>query len=102
MENSVPLEEEEDLAPQVEGESLLDQTDAMERLAEGLLDAMPKRALPKQEYLQETVVPILVEGLSWLIKKKPEDPVEHLAMFLIKNNPLTPELNRTIDLSEYE
>ena len=41
----------------------------------------------QQEYLDKTIFPLLLEGISWIIKEKPKDPVEHLAMFLLKNNP---------------
>jgi hypothetical protein len=68
----------------------------------GSVDAMPVRSLPKQEYLQATVIPLVLEGLAWIIKERLEDPVEGLAMFLIKNNPMTPELHKTLDLSEFE
>ena len=42
----------------------------------------------KQNYLEATVMPLLLEGISWIINERPRDPVEHLAMFLIKNNPI--------------
>ena len=74
----------------------------LEQLAMSLRSSMPVRSLPKQEYLQATVVPLLLEGISWIIKERPEDPVEYLAMFLIKNNPMTPELHRTLDVSDFE
>ena len=88
-------------APAMDPE-FLKETEKLEELAMGLQNAMPVRSLPKQEYLQATVVPLLLEGMSWIIKERPEDPVENLAMFLIKNNPMTPELHRSLDLSEFE
>lgn len=39
----------------------------------------------KQEYL-DSVLPHVLEGLSWVIKERPNDPVEHLAMFLLGNS----------------
>lgn len=74
----------------------------LEQLAMSLGNSMPVRSLPKQEYLQATVVPLLLEGISWIIKERPEDPVESLAMFLIKNNPMAPELHRTLDVADFE
>jgi protein dpy-30 len=56
----------------------------------------------RSEKLQATVIPLLLEGMAWIIKERPEDPVENLAMFLIKNNPMTPELHRSLHLSEFE
>lgn len=40
-------------------------------------------ALPTRQYLDQTVVPILLAGLSWLAKTRPEDPVEELSKYLI-------------------
>jgi protein dpy-30 len=45
------------------------------------------QALPIRQYLEETVVSLLVNGLTQLVKCRPEDPVEFLAAYLMKNNP---------------
>lgn len=101
-------EEEEQSVEHEEGsttdmdDEALKEIERLEHLAMNLNNAMPVRSLPKQEYLQATVIPLLLEGLSWIIKERPEDPVENLAMFLIKNNPQTPELHRSVDLAEFE
>lgn len=87
--------------PEVDS-SIIQETERLEQLAMNLSNAIPVRSLPKQEYLQATVIPLLLEGMSWIIKERPEDPVENLAMFLIKNNPNTPELHQTLDLTETE
>jgi len=42
-------------------------------------------ALPVRAYLDATVVPLLLKGMSALVKERPEDPVEWLATFLLKN-----------------
>lgn len=94
-------EEQAPEAPAVDPE-FLKETERLEALAMELQNAMPVRSLPKQEYLQATVIPLLLEGISWIVKERPDDPVENLAMFLIKNNPMTPELHRSLDLSEFE
>jgi protein dpy-30 len=44
--------------------------------------------LPIRAYLDQTVVPILLTGLSQLVKDRPANPVEYLAHFLLKNNPM--------------
>ncbi|KAK8834963.1 hypothetical protein M9Y10_001596 [Tritrichomonas musculus] len=80
----------------------LEEDEKLQQLAMNLENVMPIRSLPKQEYLQATVIPILLEGMSWIIKERPDDPVESLAMFLIKNNPNTPEFHQSIDISECE
>ncbi len=45
------------------------------------------QALPVRAYLDQTVVPILLQGLAAVVKERPENPVEYLAAFLLKNNP---------------
>eukprot|EP01012_Entosiphon_sulcatum_P039920 TRINITY_DN5342_c0_g1_i1.p3 TRINITY_DN5342_c0_g1~~TRINITY_DN5342_c0_g1_i1.p3 ORF type:complete len:151 (+),score=19.12 TRINITY_DN5342_c0_g1_i1:98-550(+) len=46
------------------------------------LDRLPIRA-----YLDQTVVPLLLQGLAALVRERPENPVDYLAAYLIKNNP---------------
>ncbi|CAN9509994.1 unnamed protein product [Ophioblennius macclurei] len=43
------------------------------------------QALPTRAYLDQTVVPILLQGLSVLAKERPPNPIEFLAAFLLKN-----------------
>ena len=100
-------ESQNNLVPNAEKEEeeifeIMEDATKLEEIAMNLKNAMPTKSLPKQEYLQATVVPTLLNGLSWIIKERPEDPVESLAMFLIKNNPMSPELHQTIDTSEFE
>jgi hypothetical protein len=59
----------------------------LEELALRYAEQRPSRSILKQEYLETTVLPLVLEGLSWVMKERPSDPVEHLAMFLLKNNP---------------
>merc|ERR1711899_670224 len=54
-------------------------------------DAPSKRAkvdlqsLPTRAYLDQTVVPILLSGMSVLSRERPPNPVEFLAAYLLKN-----------------
>lgn len=41
--------------------------------------------LPTRQYLDQTVVPIVTSGLSYLAKERPPEPIIALAEFLIKN-----------------
>lgn len=66
-------------------EDTINELSAVEELAENNFE-QPIPQLPKTEYLSKTVLPLIMEGLSWIIKERPSDPVEHLAMFLLKNN----------------
>jgi protein dpy-30 len=38
-------------------------------------------------YLDQTVVPLLLQGMSELVKVRPDQPVEWLAHYLLNNNP---------------
>jgi len=42
-------------------------------------------SLPTRQYLDQTVVPILLQGLSTLAKERPTDPISYLADYLVKN-----------------
>ena len=71
-------------------------------LADSLSSAVPDRFLPSQDYVKQVLAPALIEGLSWIVKTRPSDPVEALALFLIKNDPAAPELHAEINPSDYE
>ncbi|PAA58473.1 hypothetical protein BOX15_Mlig006458g1 [Macrostomum lignano] len=43
------------------------------------------QALPTRAYLDQTVVPVLLQGLAVLSKERPPNPIEYLAAFLLKN-----------------
>lgn len=43
--------------------------------------------LPTRQYLDQTVVPILLQGLSWLAKTRPDDPIVELSKYLIEHKP---------------
>lgn len=42
-------------------------------------------SLPTRQYLDQTVVPILLQALSTLAKERPPNPIEYLANYLMKN-----------------
>lgn len=53
-------------------------------------DASPNRpgnlqALPIRAYLDQTVVPVLLQGLSELAKERPANPIEWLGQYLLRN-----------------
>ena len=43
--------------------------------------------LPLRQYLDKTVVPILLQALSECAKERPAHPIEFVAEYLQKNNP---------------
>ena len=58
-----------------------------EALTELALAQPEEQSLPIRAYLDTTVVPILLFGMSALVKERPPNPVEWLATYLIKNSP---------------
>ena len=44
-------------------------------------------SLPIRAYLDQTVVPILLQALSEVAKERPENPIEFVGHYLLKNNP---------------
>jgi len=53
----------------------------------GMQNKMNLQTAPIRTYLDSTVVPVLLQGLSALVKERPPNPVEFLATFLLQNNP---------------
>ena len=94
-------EEQKTDEPQIEASVILE-TERLMNLCDTIPESIPLRSLPRQDYLRKTVVPILLESLSLIIKERPEDPIESLAMYLVKNNPNTPELRAKLDISEFQ
>ncbi|GFO18013.1 Dpy-30-like protein [Plakobranchus ocellatus] len=43
------------------------------------------QSLPTRAYLDQTVVPILLTGMSVLARERPPNPIEFLAAYLLKN-----------------
>jgi protein dpy-30 len=60
---------------------------AAEKAALAVQNKINLHALPVRAYLDQTVVPIMLQGLAEVARVRPDDPVEFLAAFLLKNNP---------------
>ncbi|KAI9179665.1 Protein dpy-30 [Blastocladiella emersonii ATCC 22665] len=43
------------------------------------------QGLPVRSYLDQTVVPILLEGMKAIVRERPPNPCEYLGLFLLKN-----------------
>jgi len=43
------------------------------------------QSVPTRQYLDQTVVPILLQGLAALSKERPPEPIDFLAAYLLKN-----------------
>ena len=95
-EETTPIEETPVAAP-TEGEAAAssenvgaddaDASEKAEQAAVAVQNKLQQQALPIRAYLDQTVVPILLQGLSALVKERPPNPVEYLANYLLKNNP---------------
>ena len=46
-------------------------------------DRISLEAMPTRAYLDETVVPIVMQGLAALVQERPENPVQFLGEFLL-------------------
>uniref|UniRef100_A0A2M4AZE0 Putative histone h3 lys4 methyltransferase complex subunit n=1 Tax=Anopheles triannulatus TaxID=58253 RepID=A0A2M4AZE0_9DIPT len=55
------------------------------------------QSLPTRQYLDQTVNPILLQGLKLLAKERPQDPVQYLANFLMKNRNRVDDSNGSAD-----
>lgn len=42
-------------------------------------------SIPTKQYIDQTVAPILLEGLKALAKERPPDPIQYLADYLVKH-----------------
>uniref|UniRef100_A0A7S0WXV9 Protein dpy-30 homolog n=1 Tax=Chlamydomonas leiostraca TaxID=1034604 RepID=A0A7S0WXV9_9CHLO len=67
------------------------QTPEVVKLSEkGALSTHSKISLqsaPIRQYLEASVVPVLMQGLQAVCKERPENPVEYLAYYLLQHNP---------------
>ncbi len=63
------------------------QTVNAEEALQNAQDKLNLQALPIRAYLDQTVVPLLLDGMSALVKERPPNPVEWLATYLLKHNP---------------
>jgi protein dpy-30 len=73
--------------------SFIIQVAEAEKDLEAVQEKMNLQALPIRAYLDQTVVPILLDGMSALVKERPPNPVEWLATYLLKHNPQNPSAN---------
>ena len=85
-EENIPQEQETPLEEAEFSPDFIQQLDFAEEIAMKYNKPEQTASALKQEYLEKTVLPLVLEGLSWIIRERPNDPVEHLAMFLLKNN----------------
>mmetsp|Transcript_19699 Transcript_19699/g.35073 ORF Transcript_19699/g.35073 Transcript_19699/m.35073 type:complete len:106 (+) Transcript_19699:122-439(+) len=61
---------------------------AAEKLATEERPAPGMHDIPLRQYLDSYVIPTLLPGLNTVAEERPENPVEYLAYYLLKNNPM--------------
>eukprot|EP00242_Pyramimonas_sp_CCMP2087_P003814 CAMPEP_0198212804 /NCGR_PEP_ID=MMETSP1445-20131203/27700_1 /TAXON_ID=36898 /ORGANISM="Pyramimonas sp., Strain CCMP2087" /LENGTH=101 /DNA_ID=CAMNT_0043887341 /DNA_START=162 /DNA_END=467 /DNA_ORIENTATION=- len=64
-----------------------EQAASAEKAALAVANKLNMQALPIRQYLEHSVVPILLQGMQALVKERPNNPIEFLAGYLLKNNP---------------
>ena len=64
-----------------------DEAKGAEKAAMGVQNKMNLQTAPIRTYLDSTVVPVLLQGLSALVKERPPNPTEYLATFLLQHDP---------------
>jgi protein dpy-30 len=64
-------------------EKLIDNETA--ELANNKKPKVDLQSLPIRAYLDQTIVPVLLQGMSVLAKERPPNPIEYLAAYLLKN-----------------
>ena len=69
------------------GADAAEEAGGAEKTAMGVQNKMNLQTAPIRTYLDSTVVPVLLQGLSALVKERPPNPVEYLAAYLTQNNP---------------
>ena len=60
--------------------------DPKQKGREGSPERQGLQSLPIRAYLDQTVVPVLLQGLSELAKERPANPVQWLGNYLLKNS----------------
>jgi protein dpy-30 len=74
--------------PTATGNILASTTDNGEQDAARMPGLHPNAGqVPVRQYLDQTIVPVLVQGLAVLAKERPADPYEFMATFILRNRP---------------
>eukprot|EP00930_Biecheleria_cincta_P007642 TRINITY_DN108889_c0_g1_i1.p1 TRINITY_DN108889_c0_g1~~TRINITY_DN108889_c0_g1_i1.p1 ORF type:complete len:105 (+),score=24.89 TRINITY_DN108889_c0_g1_i1:82-396(+) len=68
---------------------------AAEKLAMQERPPLDMHDMPLRQYLDTYVVPTLLPGMNACAEERPENPVEWLAYYLLKNNPMGPNAAKT-------
>ena len=55
-------------------------------LKKGEIKTQDVKNLPMQAYLDKTVMPLVLEGMAEVSKKRPENPIKYLADYLMQHS----------------
>ena len=64
----------------------LEESNFIEKVALEIRPYFANNILPKSIYLQKTVLPLIYEALNQTEKKRPLDPIEFFAVYLLDHN----------------
>ncbi|KAK7200462.1 Dpy-30 motif containing protein [Novymonas esmeraldas] len=53
-------------------------------------DDIPEYALPDAQYIERTILPLLLRGLEEVVRIRPPDPLAFLGAYMVCNNPQRP------------
>eukprot|EP00884_Botryococcus_braunii_P020528 jgi/Botrbrau1/7159/Bobra.0143s0031.1 len=60
---------------------------AAHKAAHAVTGKLDGAALPVRAYLEQAIVPVLMAGMQQVVRERPDDPIEFLGQYLLKNNP---------------
>ena len=88
-ENKEEQKQEKKEQKYINPELLNDDLEESAKIEQIALQAKPyfsSNILPKSVYLQQKVLPLVYEALNQTEKKRPKDPIEFFAVYLLDNN----------------
>ena len=89
QENKEEQKQEEKVQKYINPELLNDDLEESNKIEQIALQAKPyfsSNILPKSIYLQQKVLPLVYEALNQTEKKRPKDPIEFFAVYLLDHN----------------
>ena len=84
-EEKVEVKEEKYINPELLNDDL-EESSKIEQIALGIKPYFSSNVLPKSVYLQQKVLPLVYEALNQTEKKRPKDPIEFFAVYLLDHN----------------
>ncbi|KAJ3187623.1 Protein dpy-30 [Entophlyctis luteolus] len=67
-------------------QSALQQHQVVALVAPSDVQQLPVQSLPPRAYLDQMLIPTLIEGLKCVVAERPMNPTEFLGLYLIKNS----------------